>query len=724
MHRYDRSRTLLFLLTLLLAVGCARSPEAKKARYLERGERYFQKEQYREAIIEYRNALRIDGNNPQATRQLGLAHYQLGQLGQAYRFLLRAQELEPDNATVSLRLATIYLVGGRPDDARTEAERILQRDPKNLEALLLSTGSAKTPAEIGAAISRLQGARSDFDSQAKFHLGLANLYLRKHDLGAAERAFQNAIAREPQSAAAHTALGTFYVLTQRRAQAEREFKTAADLAPIGSAARVKLADFYILNGQRDRARQILTEITEKAPDFLPAWRLLAGLSFAESKMDDTAKELDALLKKSPADLDGLVLRGRLHLARRETNQAIQDFQAVVNAEPRLAVARHQLAVAQLQAGNVQQAKAELKEAITTAPTFSEAIMLLAQINLQSGAVAPAIDDLQKLVVSQPAATGAYALLSGAYLVERDPARAIEVARKLATVAPKDARGPYLIGLGRLAQGKRAEARREFEAALTLSPGYVDPLVQLVSLDFADKRSAAAVTRIQSQIASIPPSAPHQNLLGEAYRNRGETKPAEAAFLKAIELSPTWAEPYIRLGSLYASSGQYDQAFARLKDAAKADPQNQAALMVTGVLYEQKGDIPRARETYEQLLGINPRFVPAANNLAWIYAEHGGDKEKALQLAQMAKEGAPDDPRVSDTLGWILYKRGVYQNALALLKESAAKLGDNPQVQYHLGMVYAQLGDQANARKALNAAIGSPADFQGKDEARKTLAALK
>jgi tetratricopeptide (TPR) repeat protein len=350
-------------------------------------------------------------------------------------------------------------------------------------------------------------------------------------------------------------------------------------------------------------------------------------------------------------------------------------------------------------------------------------MLLAQVNLQSGAVAPAIDDLQKLIVSQPAATGAYALLSGAYLAQRDPTRSIEVARKLATVAPKDARGPYLIGLGLLAQRKLPEARREFEKALTLSPGYFDPLFQLVSLDFADKQSAAAVTRIQAQIASVPRSALHQNLLGEAYRTRGETKLAETAFLKATELSPTWAEPYIRLGSLYASSGQYDQALAKLKDAARADPRSQTTLMVMGVLYEQKGDIPKARETYERLLAIDPRFVPAANNLAWIYAEHGGDKEKALQLAQMAKERAPDDPRISDTLGWILYKRGIYQSALSLLKESATKLPDNPQVQYHLGMVYAQLGDKDKARQALTIATSSPAVFQGKDEARKTLAGL-
>jgi Flp pilus assembly protein TadD len=91
---------------------------------------------------------------------------------------------------------------------------------------------------------------------------------------------------------------------------------------------------------------------------------------------------------------------------------------------------------------------------------------------------------------------------------------------------------------------------------------------------------------------------------------------------------------------------------------------------------------------------------------------------------MAKERAPDDPRVSDTLGWILYKRGIYQSALGYLKDSAAKLPNNPQVQYHLGMAYAQVGDKDNARKALTAATSAPSDFSGKDEARKTLAALK
>ena len=87
----------LLLVVLVVATGCTRSPEARKARYLERGDAYFKKEQYREAVIEYWNVLRIDQNHPRAIAQIGLAHFQLGEATQAFRFLLRAQELTPDD---------------------------------------------------------------------------------------------------------------------------------------------------------------------------------------------------------------------------------------------------------------------------------------------------------------------------------------------------------------------------------------------------------------------------------------------------------------------------------------------------------------------------------------------------------------------------------------------------------------------------------------------------
>jgi len=387
-------------------------------------------------------------------------------------------------------------------------------------------------------------------------------------------------------------------------------------------------------------------------------------------------------------------------------------------------AHYQLALAYLRTGNVQQAKTELREVLNALPTSVDATVLLAQLNLQGGAPQPAIEDLERVLKVQPRAGGAYLLLGTAYLAQKQPAKAIETGQRLITAVPKDARGPFLVGLGLLSQGKRAEARKAMETSLELSPGFLDPLVQLIQMALLDKQPDAALALARKQATLVATSAAHQLVLGGVYLARRETGPAEAAYLKAIELDPKMSEPYRMLAALYADTKRYDQALTRVADALKAKPNDTSALMLSGVIYEQKGDIPKAREAYEKVLAIEPRAAAAANNLAWIYSEHGGDKDKALQLAQMAKEIAPDDPRVSDTLGWILYKRGVYQNALSLLRDSAAKLPNNPQVQYHLGMTYAQVGDKDNARKALTVATSAPAEFSGKDDAKKTLAPLK
>src|SRR5207247_9524876 len=91
--------------------------------HLERGDGYFKREQYREAIIEYWNVLRIDPLNLQAVRQAGLVHYRLGELGPAFTYLRKAAELDPAHIEVRQRLHAISLLGGRLADARQEADR-------------------------------------------------------------------------------------------------------------------------------------------------------------------------------------------------------------------------------------------------------------------------------------------------------------------------------------------------------------------------------------------------------------------------------------------------------------------------------------------------------------------------------------------------------------------------------------------------------------------------
>ena len=71
----------------------------------------------------------------------------------------------------------------------------------------------------------------------------------------------------------------------------------------------------------------------------------------------------------------------------------------------------------------------------------------------------------------------------------------------------------------------------------------------------------------------------------------------------------------------------------------------------------------------------------------------------------------------------MFRKGDYRNALPLLQEGAAKLTDNPEVQYHLAMAHYMLGDEAAAKTALQKAVQLPSAFPQKEEAQQRLAIL-
>jgi putative PEP-CTERM system histidine kinase len=685
-------RAFVVIVALALAVGCARSSDEQRARALERGDRHFAGEQYREAIVEYREALRHDPANPRAIRQLGLAYLQMGDLAVASPFLLRAEEQAPDDLEVRQRLGQLYLAGRKPDEATAEARYILARDPRNVEGVLLLASATDSPGEIDEALERLRAQQGELGATPRYQLVLGILHWRRGDAVAAERAFTAAVARDPKSVEARLALARFLTARGDRSGAERELKAAIDLAPVGSPARMGLAGFYVAARRRDEARQVLREITEQTPDFLPAWRRLAGLSLAEHDDAETERALEGLFKRSPQDIEGRLIKGRLLLARGDTAGAIQVFEDVLKVEPNLAVARYHLAIAQLKAGQVERARSALQQAVTSAPTYTEAVLLLAQLEIQAGRARLAVESLERLAAARPTAVPVWVALGTAHLGNRQPDHAAEAFRKITELAPRDPRGLQLLGVALRAQGKGVEATRQLEAALALVPTAIEPLSQLVAWDLTEKKPDAALARVKRQLAQVPRSALHQELLGRVHLARGEPEPAEAALQRAIELEPRLASAYVTLGRVYASTGKDDEALRRLEGALAINPRSVGALMLIGTLSERRGDLPRAREAYARALEVSPRFAPAANNLAVLLSQHGDakDRARAFELAQMARDVAPDDPRIADTLGWILYQRGAYQPALALLQESAQKLPDEPQIQYHLG----------EARKAL------------------------
>jgi tetratricopeptide (TPR) repeat protein len=193
-------------------------------------------------------------------------------------------------------------------------------------------------------------------------------------------------------------------------------------------------------------------------------------------------------------------------------------------------------------------------------------------------------------------------------------------------------------------------------------------------------------------------------------------------LKAIELDPNLVPAYLLLAQLYVATNRQQQALEKLNESIEKN-KNASALMLLAMLQDQLKHFDAARDAYEKLLTVAPNSPLALNNLAVLYSERLGQLDKGYDLATKAREAAPNAPNIADTLGWILFKKGDYGNALRLLQESADKLSDQPVIQFHAGMAHYMVGDEAAARLALQKAVDASLDFPGKDEARQRLAVL-
>jgi len=234
-------------LTLILALGgCSQSPEAKKAKYHERGLVYFEKGQYQEAAIEFKNVVQIEPKDADAHYRLALTYLKLGgvpYLQAAFVELTKTVESDASNRDAQLKLGEMYLLGNEPAKARERADLILASAPQDPSGLVLRGQSFISEKEFDQGIAELKKAIELDPQNIRIYLNLAVAYVQKKELVAAEHTYQQALKVDPRSTEARLALGDLLLLTGKPDAAESEYKRALEVDPNNEALHVKLAEF-------------------------------------------------------------------------------------------------------------------------------------------------------------------------------------------------------------------------------------------------------------------------------------------------------------------------------------------------------------------------------------------------------------------------------------------------------------------------------------------------
>ncbi|HZQ45436.1 MAG TPA: tetratricopeptide repeat protein, partial [Verrucomicrobiae bacterium] len=718
-----KKRTILLAIGLWAMIGAGCSPGARKAQYLQQADRDVAAGEYDRAEVEYFKVLRVDRDNPAAMGRLGTIYFEQERLQKSFPYLLKCSQLATNNLDVRVMLGRVYLAAGKQKEAQEQLNLVLDGRPDDAEAPILLAEMAFTPKDIEAVRQRLRKLPLPAAKQASVEVALATLSFREGDAKAAAAALERAKALDPKLSELHTALGNLHLTRNELKEAEQEFKAAADLAPARSQRRSQYVEFKIQTGDLEGARGILEEMVRKTPDYLPGWLDLAEIAAAQAKYDESAACLTKALARDPQNYKAMLMNGRLEMAKGETAKAITDLERMTSIYPKSPQAHYQLALAYLAGNETDRGVGSLNEALIEDPHFVEAILALAELRIRKGDTGSAVGMLRQLTGQQPKSAKAQLLLAEAYRIQGNLDDAVNVYRQLGELFPKSPEAPLLMGLVLAQQGNVGEARKAFSRAQEVAPNYLAALEQLVDLDLKEKQYATALHRVEQQLEKDPKEPEPPLLEAKIFLAQGMTNQAEAVLLKAVHAQPEFRGTYLMLAQLYVASNQHEKALTDLDQVLAKNSNDITAIMLKGMIHNEMKDYDKARNTYEKLLAINPNFSPALNNLAYLYSERFGQFDKALAMARHARELRPYDPATADTLGWILYQKHQYPQALSLLQESADKLPANSEIQFHLGMTHYMMGEEEAARNSLQRALQAGRDFPGKDEAGRSLSWL-
>ena len=128
---YNFCRTFLFPLLLLVLLACSRDPAEIRAKHMNQGNAFFEKEEFKKAIIEYKNATQAEPKFARGHYQLALAYLKTGEPRQAFGEFSRTVDLNPENLEAQLKLGQFYLLAKKPEEAAKKAALVLKKEPKN-----------------------------------------------------------------------------------------------------------------------------------------------------------------------------------------------------------------------------------------------------------------------------------------------------------------------------------------------------------------------------------------------------------------------------------------------------------------------------------------------------------------------------------------------------------------------------------------------------------------
>jgi len=504
---------------------------------------------------------------------LGLG--KIDEAGEVFRSVLKQ---DPGEVDALLGLTRIALISKANEVAADTLQMLLNVDPENAEAWLLSGDLArlnKADAEAMAAYQRtieLLPTTVTMRTGIKARANLTRLLLSQGKFTAAKEHVDYLLKTVPKHPMSN-------YLAALLAYEKKDYA---------------------------KSRDYLLHTNKVSPDFLPGLFLLGSVNFSLGNLEQAEVQLARVVAERPSLTPARMMLVEIRLRQAESDEVMDILEPALAEYPHNARLLALAGQAALQEGDMETSRQYLTKAVAEQPDDSSLRAQLAMLYLAEGNDAQAIEELERAVESGKAPGREQSMLALTHLKQKNFDEALRVAQDLVTVNPDSPYSQNLLGVILGAKGDIRLAKDAFAKALQLDPIFSPAVLNLVRFDVQEGKLDRARER-----------------LDELVRHNGNDVSAMLA-----------------LAQLADAENDREQAVEWLEKARVADSEAMAPRLVLSRYYSRMGELDRAREIVREVVAIDSRNPLALMALGRVEMA-SQDYRAAVSAFEKAVKEAPD-----------------------------------------------------------------------------------
>jgi tetratricopeptide (TPR) repeat protein len=641
----------------------------------------------------------------------------------------------PDSLVARRVLIDWLMVGDAPQSAMPEIDAALTLDPDNfsLHSMKLNLlGQIGVTPEFGAQLRIMVDL---FPTNEDLKRALVSWYMSQDDLDNAEAFLRSEAKAETAGLPERIALVQFLTALRSRdaARAELAALIAADAqSPDANLYRALVASMDFEDGETAKA---ITEMEAILASAVPSDQTRDIEIILSDMLRQTGQDArsDALIAKvlgeDPTNVAALKARATRLISQDRMGDAIVDLRAAQNQSPDDPEIMTLLASAFQRDGSLDLAGEQLAKAFKATGSAPEQALRYAAFLRSQGRDAVAetvLTDARRVSPNDPdilLALAELALQAGKWAAAEELAGALrQIDQPETTRQAQQIDAAILLGQDKIDEGIDLLADQA-----SASSGDLRALAVVMTAQMRNGKTDEAAALLADALAKTPESAELRLMDAQMDAVLGRPAEAETKLRALIEEAPQADAPVRLLFGLLSGQGRAEDADAVLTAALTRQPANATLLWLQAGRLEQKADFDGAIAIYETLYAQNSGDLIIANNLASLLTTYRDDPASLDRAANIARRlRGSEVPALQDTYGWIEYRRGNLNEALRYLEPAAKALSSDPVVQFHLGMVYADLGraDEAATQFRLALDLGKDRSLPQLETAKQRLAEIE